>query len=222
MLTTSTSRFVDIRIYHHPCTPDDPGLPHHAKSLQLLQWAFAGTSSVFHNVDPSDPIPEKCTWEHWIDSRVVLGAEPQEDTASMLNVQDGMSLEKGSMRNAAGKVLPYEELWIDLPVESTNLADPKQKISILTTMDQPDRNARGIIARVGRWIQGIVTKDNEVSVERWKWREETENFERISKIGRLLMPCLIVFDEDGNTKVGQTWEVGGLAWKVVEKHEWTD
>ncbi|KAI9659808.1 MAG: hypothetical protein M1821_001159 [Bathelium mastoideum] len=221
VLTTSTSRFVDIRVHHHTPLPDDRGLPHDAGALGLLNWAFAGTASS-HKVTDSGPPYDVCRWTHWVDSRVVLGGEPHDDFANMYNMQNGLALEIGSMRHPSGEMFPYEELWTDLAIESTNLVEPRRKVCILATMEDSAREAQSMIVRVGRWVQGIVAKGGEISVERWKWREESGKFERVVKIGRLFLPCFIGFDEGSTTQVGKTLEFDKLVWKVDEKLEWTD
>ena len=220
MLTTSTSRFVDLRVYHNTSQPDDQDLPHDCGPIDQLDWAFAGTSSsqVIADHQGSHGF---CKWEHWVDSRVVLGAEPQDDSARMYELENGMSLEKGFMRNDDGQTLPYEELWTDLPVESTE-AESSKKVCVLAKMEEPARKARSMIVRVGRWVQGIIAKEGEVSVERWKWREESGSFERILKIGRQFLPCFIAFDENGDTQIGKTLEFDRMIWEILERHEWED
>ena len=218
MLTTSTLRFVDIRICHNRSKPDDPGLHHEADSAEQLEWAFAGTSSSQTVVDQSLGPVRECRWEHWIDSRVVLGAEPQDDSGHMYELENGMTLEKGVMKDtASGQIGPYEELWKDMPIESVSANG--SKVSILAKMGGA-HDIRGMIARVGRWVQGILSRDGEIRVERWKWREESGRFERVFGIGRPSLPCFIVFDNEGTLEAGKTFEIDMLTWEVLEKYQW--
>ncbi|KAI9699891.1 MAG: hypothetical protein M1820_006953 [Bogoriella megaspora] len=221
VLTSSSSRFVDIRVFHNVSTPDDPNLPRTCGLLAHLDWAFAGTSSSETILDKDGEVT-LARWEHWIDSRVVLGAKPQDDSGQMYTLKDGRTLEKGYMNltiNGKEYSYPYEELWEDLTPDAT---DPKDshKVAIVATMEDESREARGMIVRVGQWVQGIITKSGEISVERWRWNDQDKNFMRILKIGRQFLPCLIAFEEKGPSAVGKKVEFDGMNWEVEERYAW--
>lgn len=218
VLTTPSSHFIDIRVYRDITQPNDPCLflPSGTTTARL-EWAFAGTSSSQMVEDQSGNPVRVCRWEHWVDSRVALGAEPQDDSGHMYELEDGTTLEKGVMKDTStGQQTPYEELWKDMPIEAT--AADGSKVSILARMEGA-QNSRGIIIRVGRWVQGILVKDGEVSVERWKWHEESGKFGCAVRIGRHNVPCFIAFDDESKFEIGKSLELDGMVWKVLEKYQ---
>ena len=89
----------------------------------------------------------------------------------MWTQEDGTTLEKGSMENpATGKVEPYEEVWEDPQPERVG---DRLRYDCLK-LDREEERKKGMIVRVGQYVQGILVEEVEgggekkVVVERWK------------------------------------------------------
>ncbi|KAH9820897.1 Protein HRI1 [Teratosphaeria destructans] len=194
VLTSNTGKFIDIRVLKRDAR-DEAGedvLP-----LSRLDWAFAGTATT--KLDPNAGGKRATgTWNHCIDSRTD-SPEDVEDTGEILSMPDGTSLEAGKMVNpdrpADGEV-SYEELWKDVlasPVaelpcarlEDANGASaseasqvPLRICIVIELKDEHDR-ARGMVVRVGQFLQGIFKLTSQsgrepgvsTTVERWAWSE---------------------------------------------------
>lgn len=82
-------------------------------------------------------------------------------------------LEKGAMVNpSTGVVEAYEEVWVDLELEERGVS------WVLRTEDERV-GVRGVIARIGGFVSGVLRRGEDVSVARWKDGEGTLNFARI-------------------------------------------
>ncbi|KAF4552281.1 Hypothetical protein D9617_10g072620 [Elsinoe fawcettii] len=228
VLTSSSRRFIDIRI--NLPKPDEPDLPNEGGPLSRLQWAFAGTShtSLRPSSDPTIAPTLHCTWHHWIDSHAPPCRDDEvKDSGDLFPQPDGRSLETGTMLNpATGKVEAYEEMWSDGHVTPIGKEEGKRAVILdLREVDAGGREwAKGMVVRVGKWVQGIVKVVREgggegmveVSCERWEYAEK--GWERRVKIGRLWLPCAITWEE--GVRVGKEVRYGDWNWVVMEADVW--
>ncbi|KAI9833186.1 MAG: hypothetical protein M1819_003809 [Sarea resinae] len=226
VLTSSTSHFVDVRIFK-PTSDEEPELPNQGGPLERLQWAFAGrshTDKATKGDGDGDDAPPHAIWEHWVDSN---SDSPAADEGDLWTQPNGETLEKGRMVNPdTGRLTDYEELWADAAIQRTGL-DPKRGCVVLRLEDRKNR-ARGMVIRVGGWCQGIYKLGNEVNVERWQWvstkevsedGDESGDWERVMKIGSRFLPCAVTFRLD-RVHQGNTVHAGDAKWEVIEKFEW--
>ncbi|KAF4627231.1 hypothetical protein G7Y89_g10925 [Cudoniella acicularis] len=178
VLTSASKHFVDTRIYL-PTAPFSLSLP---TSTPLppsrLEWGFAGTASstpAAHNAQTGElETPAHTVWTHWVDNKT-RGFEEVRDEGDMWTRDDGKGgeevLEKGVMVNPnTGKVEAYEELWVDLePI----LVDGESRYWSWVLRTESE-SVRGVLIRIGEYIQGVVRKGDYTSVSRWKWFGESE------------------------------------------------
>lgn len=134
--------------------------------MERLEWAFAGISHTTPSVpEPGSMRSYRSVWEHWLDSKTDT---PKPDEGDMWPQPNGDVLEKGSSREPeTGAVTEYEELWADVPVETTGLDE--KRASVVLQLQDDARKARGLVVRVGGWCQGILKIGDEITLERWKW-----------------------------------------------------
>ena len=137
---------------------------------------------------------------------------------------NGEVLEFGTMVNPeSGREEGYVECWVDLEVGSIDLEGESQRGEMKSWVlrcesGYGEEGVRGLVVRVGTWIQGVVRSGEEVGVARWRWRDET-GWERVVEIGVLDLPP-DVFGE-GEMKEGEKIEErDGLVWECVESFEW--
>ncbi|KAF2771477.1 hypothetical protein EJ03DRAFT_349490 [Teratosphaeria nubilosa] len=244
VLTSDTGKFVDIRVFKRD-TPGGAGevvLP-----LSCLDWAFAGTATT--KLDP-DAGGKRATgtWNHCIDSRTD-SPEDVKDTGEILSMPDGTSLERGKMVNpnrpAAGEV-PYEELWKDVlahPVAELPLARledvngnsvteappvPARICIVIELKDEHDR-ARGMVVRVGQFVQGILKltslSDREpgasTTVEGWAWSDRSTSATEGEGAGRAVSTKASVTGASKGgwqrqLRIGDYWLPCGFAMGVEE------
>lgn len=157
-------------------------------------------------------------WDHWIDSRTT---EPETagDEGDMYPQEGDLTLEKGRMVNpATGQECDYEELWRDVDPEPASVkADdaPKPECVVLKYEDETSK-ARGMIVWLGRFCQGISRVGEDVSAERWEWKEE-EGWKRTIRIGAEgTMPCEVLLKTGAQLSVGAHVKHGEMVWDVLE------
>lgn len=211
--------------------------------MDRLDWAFAGTSHATPGPkDRGDGEPWHSAWEHWVDSR---SDHPPPDEGDMWPQPNGDILEKGSSRDPkTGVVSEYEELWADLPVD--RVGGEAHFISAVLRLQDDERNARGMVVRVGGWCQGLLKIGNDVTLERWKWvpkgpglkadaalidametdkthdqvdPDDVGDWVRVARLGVGFLPCAVTFNPV-MAKEGTVIEAGDASWKVVEKYQW--
>lgn len=215
-------------------------------SRTALEWAFAGTS---HNTpkiiknDESEKIEySHSVWDHWIDSKSTSTSKttsksnkpPPIDEGDLWQQPNGDVLERGIQADPiTGEEYQYEELWGDVQVQV--LEGDRERVSVVLKLDvvdddDGDRNARGLVVRVGQFCQGIVMVRDQLTVERWEWvnlAREAENASAESKgrwcckvrIGDDSLPCDQAMNLEG-TGDGAIIRSGGLEWKVIEDYRW--
>jgi len=217
VLTSLTSHYVDIRIRKHQ---------HQAESQQhletnspeILEWAFAGTSTVTRGESPEKP--SHSVWEHWVDSK---SENPGPDEGDMYLQENGDVLEKGTQKHPeTGEEVAYEELWTELEIDVI----PEEGGRYSTVLKHESENARGLFVRVGGWCQGVLKEGSKLTVERWRWASQENDphqgpgyWKMIVRIGEGEMPSPTLYRgiADGKDTVVVS---GELKWEVMENHRW--
>ncbi|CCF45250.1 hypothetical protein CH063_03553 [Colletotrichum higginsianum] len=193
VLTSPQRRFVDLRILKSAPTADAAQTTHAAGRLE---WGIAGTSSSTLRDDGAGGQVRHSRWEHWIDSRTT-DPENAADEGDMYEQADGLTLEKGRMVNpATGEETDYEELWRD--VEPAAVA-----------------GARGSVVWLGRFCQGISRVGEDVTAERWEWRDDG-GWRRTMRIGERGLPCEALLKTGALLTVGAHVVHEDLVWDVLE------
>ncbi|KAM3074987.1 holocytochrome c synthase [Clarireedia jacksonii] len=127
-------------------------------------------------------------------------------------------LEKGAMVNPeSGKIEDYEELWEDLDIQK--VGNEKSWVSwVLRTRSKGEE--KGMVIRIGKWIQGVLRSGDEFSVGQWKW-ESGKGWQRVLSIGSGLDLSEELFGEQ-DISVGDTFKSDkGLEWECESVHIWT-
>ena len=232
VLTSKDSYFVDVRIFREKLK-EEKG--QEVNTEGCLEWAFAGKSHSILSNDSSMQLSHT-VWDHWIDSR---SNNPDSDEGDMWVQPNGDILEKGKNKDpVTGKETEYEELWRDLNVEAFGKKDNRS--SLVIRADDPERNAKGMAIKIGGWCEGILKIENDLTVERWEWRQtdgtsdvafteaskgdgRTPNgWVRTFRIGKSTLPCNDMcsrtFGKFGlNTVLKSTTDI---EWKVAEEYYW--
>ncbi len=192
-----------------------------------LDWAFAGTSSseLKSTTDGSKIVHS--TWHHWIDSRTG-NPESIVDEGNMFAQTDGTTLEKGRMVNpATGKMTDYEECWRDVEALSTEaspaagekegLGNGGKRVCTVLQLHDDTNKARGMVIRIGQFVQGVLRVGEAFALERWEW-EKKEGWKRSVRIGDLFVPCGVLLGGE-RVKLGGEVRYGDFGWRVVETSE---
>lgn len=217
VLTSLTSHYVDIRI--DKAAHQSESQQHlEINSPSILDWAFAGTSTVTQGSGPDKP--SHSVWEHWIDSK---SDNPASDEGDMYVQENGDVLEKGTQKHPdTGEEVEYEELWTDLVINVI----PEEGGRYSTVLKHESEDAKGLFVRVGGWCQGILKEGGKLTVERWRWatQENDEHqgpgyWKRIVRFGDGEMPSPTLYKGIKDSK-DTTVVSGELKWEVVENHRW--
>lgn len=145
-----------------------------------------------------------------------------EDEGDMYPQSDGDTLETGSMVNpTTGKYEKYEERWFDLDVEI--IENEKKKIGwVMRTHDEGSESVRGMVVRVGQYVQGILKSGEKVAVERWVFDGEKKGWKSVATSGEGLhdvFPKLLAWYKD--FEVNDVYHDDSVGdWKCVEAFEW--
>lgn len=224
VLTTSKNYYVDIRILKDAETNQDSAALKE-ESLDKIDWAFAGTSAELESPTPgnSSTVVE---WTHWIDSKHTGGGDGElpRDVGRLYPPQaNGDTLETGRMENPkTGVETDYEELWGSVDVKSIlkQGGEGAKKVSaVLQTLGSASLGScKGMIVRVGQFVQGILVRDGHLALERWE--HDGEQWKCGIRVGspKLLLPCTKLFDPVTFAE-GDQVDHYGLEWQVLEMHE---
>ncbi|KAK4539222.1 hypothetical protein LTR36_000877 [Oleoguttula mirabilis] len=221
VLTSAESRFVDIRIFraqHGSEVVEATEGEINTLPSSRLEWAFAGTSSteLRHPPDGGQAVVHS-TWKHWVDCRKV-DVDGVVDEGDMYPKAGGRTLETGSMVDpATGKLTEYEEMWKDLqPVAvGQDSEEDGRKGCVVLQLQDDEHEARGVVVRVGQYVQGVLRVGKRFSLERWEWKGKEEGWKRLVRIGDLWVPCGVA-TEEGRLEVGGEVKHGEFVWKVIE------
>ena len=140
---------------------------------------------------------------HIVDSRVPEDPLSVKDEGLFKKLENGDDLETGTMLNPrTGSMMPYEEIWRDLPVQGKSLV-------LLKSMGDIDK---AFIGRIGVWFQGIGTENGVVNAARRKY--EGGEWRTVFSIGTdQSLP--LIFEQHG-WKKGDEIEIAGRWWKVLD------
>lgn len=194
-----------------------------------LEWGFAGTaksSPAVYNKDTAELEKAAHTeWTHWVDNKTT---EEVRDEGYMYPKDDGSDevIELGEMVNPGrGQVEKYEECWVDL---DSVMIPGEQRFSswVLRTAEKSGGEGeivKGMMIKVGQYVQGVVRKGEEFGVGRWNWNVENGvgGWHNTARIGELDFPI-------GEDKFGMDMLLGfkikgpdGIIWDLVEVFHWT-
>lgn len=139
----------------------------------------------------------------------------------MENQADGSTLEKGRMVNpATGRMTDYEECWQDVKVKATD--DTGKSKCIVMRMEDKDkhgRDVRGMVIRVGQYVQGIARIAKHLALEQWEW-EEGQGWRSLYQMGNFWLPCGLATDgSDGRLQLGGKVRHGDYVWEVIESED---
>ncbi|KAL3423689.1 HRI1 domain protein [Phlyctema vagabunda] len=206
VLTSAGKHYVDIRVYL-PTSPTDP---------QKLEWGFAGTSKSTppHFSGGKLDKPGHSQWFHWVDNTT---KEEIQDEGYMYPIEDSNEVrETGSMAHPeTGEMTAYEEIWTD--VEIVKVGNQEKFVSWVMKLDDEETKTRGMICRIGAWVQGVLKIGDEMSVVRYKWDEQNSQWQLDLSMGRFDMPRDVALETERELKTGEEF----AGWSVVESHYWT-
>ena len=144
------------------------------------------------------------------------------DEGDMYPQDNGEVLEYGAMVNPEkGIVEKYEECWVDLEPKRVG-TEERLKCWALKMEEKGEEGevVRGMIVRIGEYIQGVVRRGGEVAVGRWVW-SEGKDWERLVGIGKLDVPAEVL---EVGYKIHQEEKFmsgDGLEWVCVESIGWS-
>jgi hypothetical protein len=213
VLTSPRSTFVDLRFLK----PLDSSASNNQSDT--LDWGFAGHSG---SHPTSKPGVSHSTWTHFVDSRCPVGAEIPVDEGDMYTISEKLTLEHGHAFHPHLKaVKTHEEMWEDediLPFKTSHNPGEEAKLCTVLRLQDDRKGIRGIIARLGQYIQGIVVMGKEAAAERWEYTEENR-WKRTKRVGRQLLPCGVLTRQPVMA-VGGKVAYGEFIWTVEEVWKW--
>ncbi|KAF6803926.1 hypothetical protein CSOJ01_10552 [Colletotrichum sojae] len=214
VLTSPQRRFVDLRILKSGPSPE----AQKSNGIDRLEWGIAGTSSSSLVPDGKGGEVRHSRWEHWIDSRTT-DPESAADEGDMYPQDGHLTLEKGRMVNpATGRECDYEELWRDVDPEPASASAAKGPECVVLNFEDAPTGARGAVVWLGRFCQGISRVGEDVTVERWEWREDG-GWKRTTRLGGgAELPCEVLLKTGAQLSVGAHVKHGDLVWDVVESN----
>jgi len=219
VLTSSGKRFVDVRVLL--AGGDFPQNQFGEEISSRLEWGFAGTSEGTKAVVEKGKLvnPAHTIWTHWVDSKSL---DITMDDGYMYDQENGDVLELGSMAHPDSNIITkYEEVWKDLDIEITG-TDDKRNSAVLRYDGGPED--RGMVIRVGQFIQGVRRKSHHgeviTSVARWQWINNA--WHRLLVVGACDIPCPALFfcGEKGHQLFAD--KAGGVGKTIVgaDEAEW--
>jgi hypothetical protein len=145
---------------------------------------------------------------HTVDSRVPLDPLSVYDEGLFNKLENGDDLETGTMINPdTGELMSYEEVWRTLPV-----VEGHKGFMLLESMGDRDKC---FVGRIGKWFQGIGTREGVVSAVRQELVDGKEWEVKFLKGDADVVP-LFNEEEGGSWKIGDQVEVGGRMWQVLD------
>jgi hypothetical protein len=130
-----------------------------------------------------------------------------------------------------GRVVAYEELWEELEIRGVpnEHGETKYASVLLQTSDTNGYGdpVRGVVIRVGGFIQGILRKGDSVTVERWVYSWGKPGSKGINRprwkcafrLGPEGLPCAAAMRE-GELEEGMKVDFMGYEWDVGECLVW--
>jgi hypothetical protein len=204
VLTSPRNTFIDLRFLKPVSLSPDAAVE--------LEWGFAGRSSCVASGKKKGKGVMHSTWRHFVDSR---GPSEEVDEGDMYPISSTLILEHGhAFHPNVGAVRSHEEMWEDeaiLPVSGS-------RICVVLRLQDDSNCARGLVVRLGQYVQGIMVVGEEVTAERWEWSEEG-GWAREKRVGKHMLPCGVAMREDVMC-VGGEIRSGEAKWAVEEVWEW--
>ena len=214
VLTTASKYFVDVRIFLP--SPNEATLPTPTiLPLSRLEWGFAGTAT---STPAAGPKPAHTVWSHWVDSKT---KDEVKDEGDMYPQSNGEVLEYGAMVNPAKDIVEkYEECWVDLDPVVVGDEGIYKSWTLRSTEGEGSSEVRGMVIRIGQYIQGVVRRGDTISIGRWIWRKEN-GWEKVAGIGSLELPESSL-QRANELKLGTIVEGNdGLTWECIESFDWS-
>ncbi len=135
----------------------------------------------------------------------------------MILQSNGEALETGRMVNPeTGIEEDYEECWVD--IEPKVVDREGEYRSWVLRCEGEGTGIRGVIVRVGVFIQAALRKGEDFSLGRWMW-SEGKGWEKIVSIGNLEVPSG-AFEGDELLLRQKVKGEDGLEWDCVESFSW--
>ncbi|EHK96168.1 hypothetical protein M7I_8125 [Glarea lozoyensis 74030] len=111
-------------------------------------------------------------------------------------------LERGAMVNPnTGNMQKYEECWADLDSVLLPGEDQFQSWVLVTKTATPDTVVRGMMIRIGGYVQAILRNNKEVGLKKWKWSEDEKIWRETAVMGNLGSPL-------GTKDLGKAMKLG--------------
>ncbi|KAK5740687.1 hypothetical protein LTR17_004492 [Elasticomyces elasticus] len=215
VLTSNENRFIDIRVLKSNTESVFVASEGGVLPLHRLDWAFGGTSKSEARRSDEGKAYAHSTWMHWVSSRT-RNVDGISDEGDMWPQPKGRVLETGNMINpATGKATDYEELWYDPPAKAVGDGDEAKKCCVVLQLHDDEHEARGLVVRVGQYVQGVLRIGKAFSLERWEWKGKGEGWKREVRMGDFWMPCGPA-TSDERLKMGGEVKFVEFVWKVVE------
>lgn len=123
---------------------------------------------------------------------------------------------------ASGEIEKYEEVWEDPVPKCVGRYDGKR---VCCAIKLDTEKAKGMVIRVGEWIQGILFEKEEegwsVSVERMKWFSNMKGpggFASLIKLGKGKVPIWLVLPValEGDDEREKRWMETKGEWELIE------
>lgn len=173
-------------------------------------------------------------WVHWVDSRVGAGREAARDEGVVFSLGEGRFVEYGTaFQMELGRVAGHEEGWVDVDVHADADVDVDVdaqgekrnfKSCVVLRVHDDSRGVRGVVVRVGQYVQGIVQVGDRVATERWEYRRAGERgseggWQRTARTGDWFLPCAVTWRAE-RVVVGGVVRYMGFEWVVEECWVW--
>jgi hypothetical protein len=146
------------------------------------------------------------------------------DEGDMYPIAQDLTLEVGhAFHPALRTVKTHEEMWRDMPMQSTNSTG--SKICVVMRVQADAAGVRGVVIRLGQYCQGLLMMGGKATVERWEWTAgnsgstEAENWKRSVRVGDLFLPCAVTFRPEV-LAVGGMVKFHDYKWNVEEVWGW--
>lgn len=86
---------------------------------------------------------------------------------------------------------------------------------VVLVLQDDDHEARGLIVRVGQFVQGLLRVGKQLALERWEWKGIGEGWRRQVRMGDMWLPCAAAIEE-ARLELGGEVKHGDYMWKVIE------
>ena len=140
------------------------------------------------------------------------------DEGDMFVQDNGEILEAGRMVNpATGREEVYEECWVDVEIlEGDNTG-------WVARLQSEGNRVRGVVVRLGGWLQGFLRRDEECVVGRWSYDASNEehkpqHWDVLVIIGDLELSESLF--KQGRLEIGEKIAGKDGVWECIESWDW--